>query len=222
MIKQVAKYILNLLPKMTILPILSGKLIGKKWYIHSGNYSNWTGKYEKKKVDIFSKIIKNGDCIIDAGAHVGYYSLLASCLTGKRGRVYSFEPMKDNVVLLKSHININGIRNVKIFTCALAERKGVVGFLFGNSSTTGRLVKKITGTHIVNVKVNSLDNLLKNKQIKVPDIIKIDVEGGEYNVLKGSRTILSRYSPTIFLATHSVQVNNRCIELLKKQGYSCV
>ena len=114
MVKKIAKYLLNSLPGMTVLPILSGRLFGKKWYIHSGVYSNWTGKYEKEKVEVFSKLVKKGDCVIDAGAHVGYYSLLASCLSGNKGHVYSFEPVKNNFNYLKFRFIFNLIEHILV------------------------------------------------------------------------------------------------------------
>jgi hypothetical protein len=70
--------------------------------------------------------------------------------------------------------------------------------------------------------VNSviLDKLFLNKEIAPPDVVKIDVEGGEFDVLRGMKKILADCRPKIFLAVHSPQQSELCLNFLSSLGYS--
>jgi hypothetical protein len=99
--------ILKLIPPNSVLPILQGKLRGTKWIIGSGVFSYQLGCYEAEKQKAFIKQVKSGDVFYDIGAHIGFYTLLASKLIGDRGRVYAFEPLPRNIFYLKKHISLN-------------------------------------------------------------------------------------------------------------------
>ena len=74
---------LNLIPKKAIVPILKGRLKGKKWIVGSGIHRFWLGTYEwHHHTSVFEKRIKEGGIVFDIGAHVGFYTLLASVLVG--------------------------------------------------------------------------------------------------------------------------------------------
>jgi FkbM family methyltransferase len=151
--------------------------------------------------------------VLDIGAHVGFYTLLAAVLTMPGGRVFAFEPLDSNVAKLRRHIALNRI-SVEVNECAVADRDGEAHFQRGTDSYTG-------GLHDVGmpVPVVSVDGLRAAGRLPDPDIVKIDVEGAEELVLKGaSKTILAT-RPTIFLATHGATVRAECLDLLEGFGY---
>lgn len=76
------KLLLRRIPPDTTLPILYGPGRGKKWIVGASRNAYWLGMYEREKGGLFSEKVHNGDVVYDVGAHVGYYTLLAS------GRVY--------------------------------------------------------------------------------------------------------------------------------------
>ena len=80
---------LRLIPKNMKLPILQGKLRGEKWIVGSSNHGCWLGSYEYKQRILFEKTIIRGSVIFDIGAHVGFYTLLASKLVGPKGKVFA-------------------------------------------------------------------------------------------------------------------------------------
>jgi len=68
--------------------------------------------YEKNETKLFKKYIKENMGVIDIGANIGYYSLLAAKLVGKNGKVYAFEPETANYKMLLKNIEINGYKNI--------------------------------------------------------------------------------------------------------------
>ena len=100
-IGKVLRKILKIIPPNFVLPILQGRLRGKKWVIGSGVFGYWLGTYEFEKQKLFTKTVKKGDIVFDVGAQAGFYSLLAAELIGEKGKVFAFEPMPDNISYLK-------------------------------------------------------------------------------------------------------------------------
>ena len=212
------RFPLRFIPKSMIVPILQGKIKGKKWIVGSSNHGCWLGSYEYEKQILFTKVVKEGSVVYDIGAHVGFYTLLASELVGPKGKVIAFEPYPRNLEYLKRHLQLNKCNNVTVIEAAVAEQSGIGFFEEGDNSTTGHLSSN--SKHGVKVKTVSLDDLVLKKQIPPPDYMKIDVEGAELLVFKGARLVLINYYPTIFLATHGVEVHKECCEFLKEIGYN--
>jgi FkbM family methyltransferase len=204
---------LRLLPRGAIVPVLQGRIRGMRWIVGSANHGCWLGTYEREKQQEFTQYVRPGDVVYDIGAHVGFYTLLASRLVGPRGRVYAFEPNAENLVLLHRHLSLNSVSNVTVLGLAVSESAGQACFEALGSS--GRLSK--TG-HIV-VLTESLDGLLSRSAIVPPSCIKIDVEGAEALVLRGAVKLIGACEPTIFLATHGHAVHAECLALLKGLGY---
>ena len=82
--------------------ILQGKLRGKKWIVGSGNHAYWLGSHEYKKRILFEKVIRQGSIVFDIGAHVGFYTLLASVLVGTKGKVFAFDRCLEICFILKN------------------------------------------------------------------------------------------------------------------------
>lgn len=207
---------LKLIPKSTILPIFQGILRGSKWIKGSGVNTYWLGTYEKDQQIDFAKKIKSGDVVYDIGANVGFYSLIASKMAGKNGKVYAFEPAPRNLIHLKKHLELNKCENSIAVSGAVSDKKDLVYFNDGDHAATGFLSKN-NGNILV--PTFDLDELVENKIIMAPNLMKIDVEGAEFDVLNGAKNILEKYHPTIFLSTHNDKVHKECINLLRSLNY---
>lgn len=205
----------RLIPKNTVVPILQGKLKGKKWIVDSGVHGCWLGCYESEKQKIFIETIKKGSIVYDIGAHVGFYTLLSSELVGTEGKVVAFEPNPRNINYLKEHLRLNRCDNVIIIEAAVAAKSGSVHFQSSPDSHGGGI--SLEGS--LKVRMVSLHELVSSSAIPVPDYMKIDVEGAEFLVLKGAEQLLADFYPAIFLATHGVDVHKQCCEFLKAMGY---
>lgn len=206
---------LRLIPKRMVLPILQGRLRGKKWVVGAGEHGYWLGSYELAKRKAFEHIIKPGSVVYDIGANVGYFSLLASVLVGSRGHVVAFEPLPRNLCYLRKHLELNGLQNLMVIDAAVSDQSGEAFFDLGASTAMGHLAD----AGDIRVRRVSLDHLLGEKTILPPDYMKIDVEGAEYDVLCGARRILEIYHPLLFVDTHNRQAHRLTVALLDALGY---
>lgn len=206
---------LRLLPPDTVLPVLQGRLRGKRWIVGAGNHGCWLGSYEEKKQALFTQHVNAGLTVVDVGANAGFYTLLAAILSGPRGHVVAIEPLARNVRYLRRHLQLNAIENVEIFEAAASDTSGELAFQEGESAALGRLDP--LGT--LRVRVITLDELVLDGRIPPPDVMKIDIEGGEAAALRGAKETLKVYHPTIFLATHGVEVHQECCDLLRSANF---
>jgi FkbM family methyltransferase len=206
---------LKLLPGSMVLPILQGPLKGMRWIVGSGDHGYWLGSYELVFQKVFAANIQPGDIVLDIGAHVGFYTLLAARQVGKQGHVHAFEPLPRNAEFIQRHIQINQLKNVSFRPLAISVSSGSVRFGGGISSSTGR----ITSTGDLEVESAALDDLLCNGVISPPSVMKIDVEGAEAAVLRGGKRLLEMHQPVIFLATHGPEAHQESTRYLLTLGY---
>ena len=207
---------LKLLPSQMQMPIMQGRLKGKRWIVGSSNHGCWLGSYEFDKRLLFERTIPQGAIVFDLGGHVGFYTLLAAELVGSRGKVFAFEPSPRNVFYLKKHLCLNHVNNVAIVEAAVSDRSGSVSFDESTHSTMGHIAH--AGGKL-KVKAVSLDEMISAEEIPAPDYMKIDIEGGEGLALSGAKALLARSHPTIFLATHGNSVHQECCRLLRALDY---
>lgn len=217
-IREILYFFLKLIPKNTVVPILLGKLKGKKWIIGSALSAFWLGTYEYEKQLLFYRIIRKGAVVYDIGAHTGFHTLLASSLAGPAGKVFAFEPSPRNVRYLRKHLEINHCDNVTVIEAAVAEEDGSA-FLEEDQEYTVGLTGRLSAKAGRKVKKVSLDNLVLEGVIPPPEYMKIDVEGAELQVLFGAKKILSDSPPVIFLSTHGVDIHNQCCAFLTSLNY---
>ena len=207
---------LRLIPDRARMPILQGRLRGKRWIAGSStNHGFWLGTREYEQRRVFEDTVTEGSIVFDVGAHVGFYTMLATVISGPQGRVFAFEPLPANLRFLREHLRINGMDGVQVFEAAVSDHEGEAVFAEGIGSFDGRLADDGS----LRVRTLTLDSLLESGQVPAPDFIKMDVEGGELAALKGARTLLAAHHPTIFLATHGPGVHRDCLELLEGLGY---
>lgn len=121
MLHQLIRLPLKFIPKGRAVPILSGPSRGLKWVTGSGTHGCWLGTYERDRQQRLVEVLKPGECFLDIGANVGFYSLLASRIVGASGQVHSFEPFPRNVEYLKKHIGLNNLQNVTAYAVALSD-----------------------------------------------------------------------------------------------------
>ncbi len=209
------RFPLRLVPARAVMPVLQGRLRGKRWIAGSSDHGCWLGSYEYATRRVFEETITPGSIVYDVGAHVGYYTLLASELVGEDGHVYAFEPHPKNIIYLHQHLAMNAIKNTTVFEGAVADRSGEAQFKFGPSRSMG----KISDQGETRVKLFSLDELIAEGKIEPPKFIKIDVEGAELEVLHGASNCLRTHHPMLFLETHSDKIHQESLRELRHLGY---
>src|SRR5215218_1208671 len=175
---------------------------------------------------------KEGDIVVDVGAHIGKYTIIASKMVGSKGKVIAIEAHPANYDILKRNIVINKLSNVIALNYAVHSTEMLVklyepgqeeGFTIYNTIMTDRI--SLNNQKYIEVKANRLDSLLLENGIKEVNWIKIDVEGAEYEVLKGATNILSSSKDiSLLIEIHKLRVNNKTfyepiIHLLESKNY---
>ncbi len=151
------------------------------------------GTWEPGVTRLFGELLEEGMVVIDAGAHVGYFTLLAARSVGPVGRVYAFEPVPTNYDLLVRNIELNGYRNIVPVQKAISSTVGSERF-FIHPSTVGHSLFPETSKsqRIINVEVTTLDRFLEGEGWPSVHLVKMDIEGAEPAALEGMTGLLMR------------------------------
>ena len=197
------------------LPIKAGPLVGYKWIPSSGSRF-LRGNYEPEKTEALCKMLTRGDIVLDIGAHVGYFSVLMSNLVGPTGQIFSFEPRGINFAFLKRHLLKNQCSNVHLIKAAVGNTVGTAYM----DTRTGTGTGKLHDAGNLAVKIITVDGFYREfPQYPPPSFMKIDVEGAEFEVLKGAELTIKKFKPRIVLATHSTHLDFECKQWLTFMGY---
>ncbi len=160
------------------------------------------GDWEARETAWFLRTVKRGDTIVDAGANVGYYTIIGSRLVGDRGKVYAFEPDPTNFELLRKNVKLNGLTNVVLERKALSNRKGTVKLYIATENKGDHRIYQPEGESRLSVDVEAvrLDEYFQDRKPGI-DFIKIDTQGAEGLILEGMKGLLEGRTdgPTIFM-----------------------
>lgn len=166
--------------------------------------------HEPATTRIFKEILKDGDFVVDVGANIGYFTLLASKIVGESGGVFAFEPSEENIKSLLRNVNLNefAYKNTWAYEFAIGDHMGVDTFyLSSRESARHSLIKTKEHDQQTNVQVVMLDHVIAG--IKKPiRLLKTDTEGNELAVLIGAREIIKK-NPNICLI---VEINQDAMD----------
>lgn len=147
--------------------------------------------YQPVISEILRAHLKNGDTFIDVGANIGFFSAIAAGCVGKNGRVYSFEPVPEYFQKLENFATINRQYKITVNQFALGDEEKTEKIYIRGHSYIGHntfFLDSLNGAKEVTTKqvpIRRLDKYIKEKNINNIKLIKIDVEGFEFPVLKG-------------------------------------
>jgi FkbM family methyltransferase len=154
----------------------------------------YTGRYYEQRVQsAIKKLLRPGDTFIDIGANFGIYTLLASGIVGNTGQVYSFEPQKKLVEIIKAQLVINNMQNVTVHNVGLADEESELVLrnpVEHHTGTASFRSDETAGRQIDRVQVVRGETLLTQVPSSARVFIKIDVEGFEFKVLQGLQNLL--------------------------------
>ena len=162
----------------------------------------WGG--EKEYVQQMLSDLRPDDTFYDIGSSVGLISIFAAQRLTK-GKVISFEPDPENARKLEANYQINNLKNFDIQALAVGEDTGRMDLYTSGSNGFSPSLQKVNGIdHTIKVDIESIDNLIKNKIIPYPTVVKIDIEGAEMMALKGMKNLLnSDHKPRLlFIELH--------------------
>ena len=185
---------------------LSKHIHGIKVKLPTRYINYFPSDYEKENFDFLKRNVKQGDTVLDIGAHIGLFSVIASKLSGISGKIYAFEPSGETFSLLQKTISINSISNIEPVHAAVGATPGEITFYVSQvkGDNSNSLVSYKTDRELIpeTVKMHSVDSFVKEKNLTSIKFMKIDVEGAEYDALRGAENTLRSLKPVCTLGIH--------------------
>lgn len=158
--------------------------------------------HEEETTTLFESLVKPGAVVLDLGANIGYFTLLAARLTGPSGKVIAFEPEPRNFQYLTKNIELNGYQHVDAFEKAVSDRNGKTTLFICDYDSGHHTINQYGGieayrrgrkssAHAIEIEVVALDEFLRDRVPRV-DVIKMDLEGAEALAVEGMHAVLTR------------------------------
>lgn len=209
---------LSLIPSQAQVRILRGPLRGQKWIVGSSTHACWAGTYEVERLRTFGEAISPGATVFDVGANVGIYSLLASLRAGPSGHIYAFEPNPRNLRHLRRHAALNAAQNCTVVDAAVS---ATVGSRHFSAAAWDSAMGHLSPDGDATVRSVTLDACVYGPSaFHAPDVVKIDVEGAEWEVLQGANRVIAASHPAIFLEVHGTELHAKCREFFLAHRYN--
>lgn len=182
----------------------------------------------------FKRLVHEGDVFYDIGANIGYYvRFILNNLPVSH--IVAFEPMAANIRLLRQNIELSGrAGDVTLMPIALGDAaskeqlqvddmtdgSAVLSRISHGEASAGRRELGLPPTTEI-VQVRPLDQVIEQEKLPPPNVMKIDVEGAEIIVLRGSLKTLQTHRPRLAIATHGPDKAVGVVELIERLGYHC-
>jgi FkbM family methyltransferase len=184
----------------------------------------WLGTYETDLQAAIRAWVQPGWTAYDVGANIGYVSLLLARAVGAGGQVHAFEALPANLERLRRNLALNpGGAPVQVTSAAVIDRRGPARFLVGPSGGMGKAEgsagRQAAYEQAIEVPGLALDDYVYADGNPPPQVVKIDIEGGEVLALPGMRRLLREARPLIFLELHGPQAARSAWEILAAEGY---
>ncbi len=179
-------------------------------------------EYYQNDMAVLRQYVHAGDCVIDVGANMGFVTAMLASLVGKDGKIYSFEPSAITYQKLLKTIAANDLSMVEAVNSGLGEADSTHE-LYRVSGSSGNDTMVESGTGKVStgqVNITSLDSYLA-KNTRPITFLKIDTEGFELQVLRGSMETLKKHRPVIYieLCADYLDSSLESVKLLQSSGY---
>jgi FkbM family methyltransferase len=175
----------------------------------------FSGQYEHRTADVFKMLLRAGDVVVDGGANIGYYSLLSAKLVGPTGGVHSFEPIPDTFDALAANVALNKFANVLPNRMALSDHAGELRFEVpldeGTQRRLGWAASQILLGRgpVVEVQAATLDEYAASQGLRRIRLVKLDLEGGEFEAIKGMERLLGERAVDFVIAESNTWVLER-------------
>lgn len=157
-----------------------------------------------------------GQVFLDIGGYIGWYTIHAARAVGPAGRVVALEPDGTNRAQLKTNLRLNEIKNCLVLPVAAWSKSGRIGWRSGAEPVWHRAEES---AGLPTIEADSVDAIVQRLGLERVDWIKMDIEGGESEALKGAEETLSRFHPVIFTEIH--ETFDAVEQFLASRGYVC-
>lgn len=171
------------------------------------------GIYEPRTISALRAYLRPGDIFIDLGANENYFSVIASSIVGDNGKVFAIEPQMRLQKIILKNLKLNKCRNVTILPVAVSDREGEsLLYLCPDVNTGGSSLIRTTAYILPKQMVSmvTLSSIFNNQRIVKCDLLKVDIEGWEYEAILGSPELFKQQRiKTVYLQLHTKQLNER-------------
>jgi FkbM family methyltransferase len=211
---------------LTEVTIAAGDLEGYQIFLDMQvDKDYWLGTYEPELQAALRELIHPGTIIYDVGANIGYVSLLLAKAVGEKGYVYAFEALPENAERWHKNIALNGKQaRLNLFAGAVTQSSGPVRFLVHTSGGMGKVAGSAGRQDKYQTEVNvpgiSLDDFVYGRGYPPPQVVKMDIEGGEVLALPGMHRVLTEARPLILMELHGPESCQVAWETLTSADYS--
>lgn len=210
------------------------KLSGIKMYLYKDSSLSvliYNNRFENDEIQFIKKFLKKGHRLIDIGANIGLFSLIAAKIVTDEGRVISFEPTPITFDRLVENIRLNNFLNIQPIPLALSDKNSELSLfchIDGKDAWNTFATPQNGNYTTINVKTVCLDDYCKENYELFSDInlMKIDAEGWEIPIIKGGKDFLgSEKAPALLIEFSDLQAeraNYKCsdlYDLLISYGY---
>ena len=181
-----------------------------------------SGEFEKKEMELCKEYISETSIVLDIGANIGLHSIYFSGLA-KDGSVLAFEPSLATFSILVN--NVAHISNIVPINIAMSNEGKIADFFHASDNAYSSLIdtqrKEIVS--VIKVPCMRVDDVVSGLRLDRVDFVKIDVEGLEFEVLKGMVEVISKYQPVIFCEIYKGKQSNQqpdeTVQFLIEKGY---
>jgi FkbM family methyltransferase len=171
-------------------------LYSRAYWLYQPLYAIFKRRQDKHEIELFNRLVKKGDTVLDIGANIGFYSKLFSTLVGETGIVHAFEPDRTNFQHLTSFTQT--CRNLNRYQKAVSHKTEVIRIY------TSKLLNVDHRTYPIDdyencyeIEAIALDDWLE--RLPTIHLIKMDIQGYELRAMEGMRQLIKRDAPILFL-----------------------
>lgn len=168
-------------------------------YCHLANRGQW----EPHVLQACEAVLRDGDVFYDIGANVGYMCMCVAAHFKDAVEVIAFEPQPDLVTALHGSMVLNGFQNVRVVDHMLGSESGEAELYMSSHSTHASALPREASAHTIACRKSALDDLVSSGELPPPNVIKIDIEGGELDCFRGAQRTLEKYRPHVVLEADS-------------------
>lgn len=182
-----------------------------------------SGKYEQHVQEVLSQHLKRGSVLYDVGAHIGVLSMFARELVGSSGMIFAFEADPENAQRIREQVQRNRLDRIEVVPCPVWSCAGQVRFQRAGALSSRNEGRVATESGQANEDILVLDSISLDgfaEQHLAPTVVKIDVEGAEAEVLRGSDQIFSQARPVLVCEIHNREAEKAVNRWLATKDYS--
>lgn len=148
--------------------------------------------FEAEELAALRGLLRPGDTVFDIGANIGFMAMNFARMVGSTGKVHAFEPIERNALLVRLSALVNGFDHVMVHQRAVSDTPGkTLARMNGDQDSAVAFFSAGGDGAVDSVETASVDSVAKAARLDRVDFIKIDVEGFEYDVLKGATDLLA-------------------------------